>query len=235
MKSTTLYDQRVYAQDTPPEDKRDGILWVDTSKEPPATNVYAVDTDSWEPTAPGNVTVSDNEPTGKNEGHIWVDTTQTNPTPKILDSGGNWNYPARAVLADNAENLGGSPPSVYETPTSTQSTAQNPGYVTLRSGEYPNVGGWGDSSESVNRVIDEVRATISDSNYTGSGVTIDVENEDGAVIATLNHPVDGSTVSKTFDPEEVNTLQIDTGGEDVNGDMLIKVHAVVLPAHTHQL
>lgn len=90
MESTTLFDQRVYAQDTAPNDLRDGILWVDTSNEPPTTKVFSIDSDTWEPTAPGNTTISDNAPAGKNEGHIWVDISTTPPTPKVLDSGDNW-------------------------------------------------------------------------------------------------------------------------------------------------
>ena len=45
--TTSLYDQRVYAQATPPQDTRDGIIWVDTSLADKPTKVYSADTQSF--------------------------------------------------------------------------------------------------------------------------------------------------------------------------------------------
>ena len=45
--TTSLYDQRVYAQATPPQDTRDGIIWVDTSVADKPTKVYSADTQSF--------------------------------------------------------------------------------------------------------------------------------------------------------------------------------------------
>ena len=45
--TTSLYDQRVYAQATPPQDTRDGIIWVDTSLAAKPTKVYSADTESF--------------------------------------------------------------------------------------------------------------------------------------------------------------------------------------------
>jgi hypothetical protein len=42
--TTSLFDQRVYAQATPPQDTRDGIIWVDTSLADKPTKVYSADT-----------------------------------------------------------------------------------------------------------------------------------------------------------------------------------------------
>jgi len=39
--SQAIFDQRVYAQDTEPADKRDGVIWVDTSVSPRETYVYS--------------------------------------------------------------------------------------------------------------------------------------------------------------------------------------------------
>ena len=45
--TTSLFDQRVYAQATPPQDTRDGIIWVDTSLAAKPTKVYSADTQSF--------------------------------------------------------------------------------------------------------------------------------------------------------------------------------------------
>ena len=45
--TTSLFDQRVYAQATPPQDTRDGIIWVDTSLADKPTKVYSADTQSF--------------------------------------------------------------------------------------------------------------------------------------------------------------------------------------------
>ena len=45
--TTSLFDQRVYAQATPPQDIRDGIIWVDTSLADKTTKVYSADTQSF--------------------------------------------------------------------------------------------------------------------------------------------------------------------------------------------
>jgi hypothetical protein len=45
--TTSLFDQRVYAQATPPQDTRDGIIWVDTSLASKSTYVYSADTQSF--------------------------------------------------------------------------------------------------------------------------------------------------------------------------------------------
>ena len=47
--TTSLFDQRVYAQATPPQDTRDGIIWVDTSLAAKPTKVYSADTESFVP------------------------------------------------------------------------------------------------------------------------------------------------------------------------------------------
>jgi hypothetical protein len=75
MSSRPVQQTQVYNQDTEPTDTRDGVLWVDTSTSPPDTYSYDASTGTWEPVAPGNVTISDTQPTGVNNGHLWVDTT----------------------------------------------------------------------------------------------------------------------------------------------------------------
>jgi hypothetical protein len=47
--TTSLFDQRVYAQATPPQDTRDGIIWVDTSLADKPTKVYSADTQGFVP------------------------------------------------------------------------------------------------------------------------------------------------------------------------------------------
>lgn len=48
----TLYDRRIYAQDTQPADERDGVIWIDTSVSPRDKYVYSVDSASWESLTP---------------------------------------------------------------------------------------------------------------------------------------------------------------------------------------
>lgn len=93
LQSTTIYDRVVYTQDTEPSDKRDGILWVDTSASPPDTYTRDASAETWEPVASGKVTVSDTAPTGVNEGHLWVDTSTSPPKEKTLTAGGSWVVP----------------------------------------------------------------------------------------------------------------------------------------------
>lgn len=54
MTSTSIQDQRVYAQDTQPSDTRDGIIWIDTSVSPRKQYVYSTDSSSWESVTPAN-------------------------------------------------------------------------------------------------------------------------------------------------------------------------------------
>lgn len=49
--SQAIFDQRVYAQDTQPDDQRDGIQWVDTSVSPRQLYVYSTDSQSFESVA----------------------------------------------------------------------------------------------------------------------------------------------------------------------------------------
>lgn len=78
MGSRPISSRQVYPQDSEPADNRPGVLWVDTSQNPPATKVYDPDTATWEPVATSNVKVQDGEPSETKEGLIWVDTS-TNP------------------------------------------------------------------------------------------------------------------------------------------------------------
>lgn len=91
MNSRPVTITQVYAQDTAPNDTRDGVMWVDTSVSPPDTYVRDATTASWEPVAPGNVTISSTAPTGVNDGHVWVDTSVTPPLAKTYEADdGSW-------------------------------------------------------------------------------------------------------------------------------------------------
>lgn len=50
LSNSNLTDTRVYAQDTEPNDTRDGVMWVKTSVSPRETYVYSTDSNSWEST-----------------------------------------------------------------------------------------------------------------------------------------------------------------------------------------
>lgn len=48
LESTAIFDRRVYAQDTAPDDERDGVIWVDTSVANRTMYTYSADSAAWE-------------------------------------------------------------------------------------------------------------------------------------------------------------------------------------------
>jgi len=86
MEAQSIFDQRVYAQDTAPNDTRQGNLWVDTSQDPPVTKA-ADSVGNW------NKVTNDNAQTYKgndidNNGDGTVDNADTlqGNTPADLTS-----------------------------------------------------------------------------------------------------------------------------------------------------
>lgn len=71
--SRSVADTRVYAQDTEPQDTRDGIIWVDTSADPRDTYVYSTASVQWEDITPPS-TADNSNPIGYlTEGPTWSD------------------------------------------------------------------------------------------------------------------------------------------------------------------
>lgn len=93
--SQPINDRWIYAQDTAPDDKRDGVMWVDTSTASNDIKTWDAEGNQWVAAAPGNVTIADTAPTGESEGHVWVDTSASPPQVKVLDAGGSWHRQAR--------------------------------------------------------------------------------------------------------------------------------------------
>lgn len=48
LQSQAIRERVVYAQSSPPDDERDGVIWVDTSGTENDTFVYSIDTNTWE-------------------------------------------------------------------------------------------------------------------------------------------------------------------------------------------
>jgi len=86
LNSTSVFDQRVYAQNTAPQDTRNGNLWADTSFDPPKIKVYSDDTATWEDATPSNVSIQNAAPSGPSDGDVWVDTSAPTPVVKTYDA-----------------------------------------------------------------------------------------------------------------------------------------------------
>lgn len=72
--SKPISEQRVYAQNTPPEG-RDGVLWVDTSTKQRTTYVYSNKTQQFEPVVQDTVRLQKSAPENTHHGLLWVDTS----------------------------------------------------------------------------------------------------------------------------------------------------------------
>lgn len=86
MESTPLFDRRVYASDTKPDDERDGVIWVDTSVSPRDTFVYSTDTNSWEKVSAESWKIQNTAPSNPSDGDGWIDTSVTPPEAKVYEA-----------------------------------------------------------------------------------------------------------------------------------------------------
>lgn len=93
LSSKSLSDQRVYAQDTEPVDRRDGVMWVDTSPTD-GNDLYTwdVDQNDWVLAAPSNISIQDTAPSAATNGDGWIDTSLANPALKVYN-GVEWQFP----------------------------------------------------------------------------------------------------------------------------------------------
>lgn len=151
LQSTAIFDRRVYASDSAPDDERDGVLWVDTSAASRPLYVYSSETAAWELASPEGIAVQDTEPDAPNLGDGWIDTSQDPPRLKIYD-GTDWSVSGQTgdlALDDTATYTANGDGSTY--------VAGNAGKCTVAvlhvlvelevvarnesgSGGYPNVG-----------------------------------------------------------------------------------------------
>lgn len=129
MSSRPVTITQVYVQETEPTDTRDGILWVDTTVNPPKTKVYDADTGSWEPVATKNVHIQDTAPDAPGDGEIWVDTSLTRPRAKVYDAGAaQWN---KQIDATEFGNHKASASAHHAKPTGTDTVSKSAGYTIL--------------------------------------------------------------------------------------------------------
>jgi hypothetical protein len=84
----------VYAQATPPQDTRDGIIWVDTSLASKPTKVYSADTESFVGVGITDYNQLENQrvyaqatpPQDTRDGIIWVDTSLADKPTKVYSA-----------------------------------------------------------------------------------------------------------------------------------------------------
>lgn len=88
--SRPIRQKVIYTQDTEPDDRRSGVLWVDTSQEPPRLYQFDPDLDptnnGWRPV---NTTFSGTTAPDPSMYEVWVDTSNSPPITKTHD-GSNW-------------------------------------------------------------------------------------------------------------------------------------------------
>jgi hypothetical protein len=216
MNSGSIADTRVYAQDAEPEDRRDGILWVNTSKNPPVTNVRDADAGTWEAVAPGNVTIGETAPTGKTKGHLWIDTTDTKPVAKVLDGNDVWNR---------------------QVPVSTQ-TERKSGEVTTKSAT--GVNGF-TATYSTGLFYDGAEITITEGGYDFiEGQAVVIDNDGNTVYSepfTVNQG-ETLTITPNFSLTRLSEIQAEPDDPDTysqSADFTFDTFNPSVPEHSHQL
>lgn len=215
MSSRPVTITQVYVQETEPTDTRDGILWVDTTVNPPKTKVYDADTGSWEPVATKNVHIQDTAPDAPGDGEIWVDTSLTRPRAKVYDAGAaQWN---KQIDATEFGNHKGDASAHHAKPTATQSASKSRGYFTVNSSGSP-------SSKQVDEVADEVIC------YDGGTTScqIRVNMADGTQY-TADLAGGGDSVTLTFTAGTVDSIGFDYT------DNYADVHQIGLAPHSHNI
>lgn len=85
LQSTTIYDRRVYAQDSEPDDRRDGVMWVDTGSPERDLYIFSGESNTFELAAPSNIAIQDTAPSGASLGDGWIDTSLSPPKLKTYD------------------------------------------------------------------------------------------------------------------------------------------------------
>jgi hypothetical protein len=137
MGSRPIRQTVLYAQDTQPDDTRDGVLWVDTSDSSRPVYVYSSDTGAWEPAAPDAVHRQDTQPTGATDGDLWVDTGVQPRVVYAYDAGADsWDRVGQK-LGQESSTLSGSvgsnvlPLTITVSFTNTYSTAGGGSGITI--------------------------------------------------------------------------------------------------------
>lgn len=233
MSSSAMAETRVYAQDTEPSDRRDGILWVDTSETSRPVYVFSTATDQFEPTAPGNVTVSDTAPTGKSPGHVWVDTSLSRPRAKVYD-GTQWN---KQIDATEFGGHTGNASAHHSRPTGTANEGFNGGYTGMPSQDTN-----GNLVSSVTFTFD-VGGEFSDEwrhtmqyNYPDY-VSSETVYLDGTQMAQWTTVTATESRIVAFSEQNVDTVKVEIISNS-NGSIKptceqVEYHLISLPTHSH--
>lgn len=74
MNSGVINQRTTYAQDTPPSNNSESVIWIDTSSDPNNPKVYDTATSAWLPVNTTATVVSQTEPEVQ-PGHIWFEPT----------------------------------------------------------------------------------------------------------------------------------------------------------------
>lgn len=115
--STAIQPTAVYIQDGSPAQTETGIIWVDTSTDPPTTKVYNGSTSNWEPVAADVVKAQDTEPGNPDKGTLWIDTSG-DPTTWLYD-GAAFTSLNPMILVSRAESFTESDVTTTESGTAT--------------------------------------------------------------------------------------------------------------------
>jgi hypothetical protein len=139
-------------------------------------------------------------------------TSHINPTYDSDEDG-------QVEAADDADNLGGSPPSNYTTPSSTQNASTGGGYTTIHSGVT------GSSDLNVDTTADEIRFKRN----SGYG-TATIHFQAGGSTQTPNMD-SGTYFSETFGYQGIDRISWVTN----SGNFDVQVHRPGVANHSHDI
>ena len=143
-----------------------------------------------------------------------------------------------ASNADNADQLGGQPPSTFETPNSTGETQQGGGWVTLVDKVITGVEMSGQTETfSVDSANNAVRLTASEVEFDDaelSQATVSINGD--TVLDEGPEPIDKTAnyEGKTGGTVELY-LNLDGPFTSADVDVDLEIYTVALPGHTHPL
>lgn len=217
MSSRPVQITQVYPQDTAPTDKRDGVLWVDTSVSPPKTKTWDADTTQWAPVATSNVDVQNTAPSAPDNGDIWVDTSLSRPRAKVYDSAASqWN---KQIDATEFGNHKATSDAHHARPTSTANAGANGGYFTI-------------TASNQTRDVDALADQANLSNNSSYAADYEIRAEGGTLLASGNLSSGGST-THTWSTEQVDSVW--SSSNFSSGEITFEIHEITLPTHSHSI
>lgn len=193
--SRSIADQRVYVQETPPNDRRAGVRWFDTSTDAAVAHVYSVDHGEF--MRESRVWVQDVEPeprVGPLDGDRWVDVSQEKrPTLVYSASLSDWVNPVNVSWGEVASK----PDTVGQNPQ------QTGGWQTASDGF--NIGTESTETHTVEQNL-EIQ-TFDQYEWTISG------NGDNVTLNEVNVYVDGELVASDSTDRALDV----SGGSMIDG------------------